>query len=136
MDIYVICDFIAVVVAAAVWFKSRSTESLLLTLFFATSSILSFSIQEISKYTSLDLAEFWIVSFSAIILFFTLASSNPKIKLAYIAQCIALGTYLIYGFELYPVAIYGLFATQLWVSSNAGSNRGRRSRDIPYRAPV
>ena len=136
MDIYVVCDSIAVIIALGVWFKSRSTESLLLAVFFTTTSILSFGFQEIAKYASLDLHEFWIAMYSAIILFFTLASQNSKIKLAYIAQAVTLGLYVIHGFSAYPVVIYGIFAIQLWVSLYAGSNRGSRGRNLSSSASV
>lgn len=107
MDIILVCDVIAVLLALAVVCKTKKSEGTLLLAFFATTSYISYFIFATNAFV------LWPVIFAVLIVMFGLLSLHHIVIVGYIAQLGIVGLNQLFDVAGYPVYIYGIFAFQL-----------------------
>ena len=107
IDIIVMGNIIAVLLAAIAMQKTKKVESILLLAFFATSSFISYFIFATNFFI------LWPLIFTILIVMFGILSLNHIVIVGYIAQLIIVGLNQLFDVAGYSAYIYGIFAFQL-----------------------
>lgn len=109
MDAYGLFDLIAVILGLVVAMHVKTTESILLALFFICSSLSSFILFQTDYFI------YFQHLFVMLSVIFGLSSNRHPVTLGYAGYLILIGLNAIYEISLYSLYIYLIYAYQLWV---------------------
>ena len=115
MDIYIIFDAVAVILAGLIFWKAKTKESLLLFCFFALAATIYSFVYLLAGEFSADLSDIWVKIFIGMSVVFGLMSKSHPIVLGYAAYVIVVSMNSVAPLEYYSQMIYSIYALQLLV---------------------
>ena len=129
MDIFIIFDALAILLAGGVYWKTKSRESLYLLYFFVASTVIYSSLFFIAGEFSADLSGVGVKIFFVLSLIFGLMSKSHPIVLGYMANIAILAMNQATPLEYYSFYMYSIYAFQLLMVFNDRNhnNGGRRN---------
>ena len=107
IDLILLCDIIAVIIAGVIAHKTRSSEAYLLTAFFSTTAYTSFFM------FSTDAFVLWPQVFTVMIVIFGLLSLSHVVVIGYVMHLVIVGANSYFEVIGYSFYIYTIFAMQL-----------------------
>lgn len=129
MDIFLLFDAIAVILAGVVFWKTRSKESLYLVYFFAASTIISFIVFFLAGELGADLSGTWVKIFIVLSFIFGLMSKSHPIVLGYMANIAIMAMNYATPLEYYSFYMYSIYAFQLLMVFNDRNHNTRGHRN-------
>ena len=129
IDIYLIIDLLMVSFAAMLYSFRASKELLLLCIFFATTTIISLVVFNLSITLKLDLSDIWLYLFIGLSVTFGFLSKCHPVVLGYIAYLVLVGMNEVSSLQYYTISVYGTYLIQLWVAFHAKDGNLIDSRD-------
>ena len=107
IDLILMCDIIAVIMASLIAWRTASPEAYLLTAFFSTTAYTSYFM------FGTDAFVLWPQIFTMIIVIFGLLSLSHIVIIGYVMHLVVVGLNMYFEVDRYSFYIYSIFAMQL-----------------------